>query len=171
MIAEAAFEINVVKNLSDWRDVTPEGDSPYDFLLEDAIGQVKVQVKMQRLKAHRPMMANEGYAYLPADMYVVETQRTRGGKDATTQQDTRPYRFREFDVLAVSMHPSTNNWEDFMFTVADWLVARPENSNLLLKFQPVARTPNNVWTDSFETCVAWLRSSEMRKIWTPPTAQ
>ena len=104
-------------------------------------------------------------------MYVVETQRTRGGKDATTQEDTRPYRFGEFDILAVSMHPSTNNWADFMYTVADWLVARPENSNLLLKFQPVARTPNDVWTDSFETCVAWFCSKERRKIWTRPLPQ
>lgn len=41
-------------------------------------------------------------------MYVVETPRTRGGKDLTSGEDTRPYRYGEFDILAVSMHPSTN---------------------------------------------------------------
>ena len=28
---------------------------------------------------------------------------------------TRPYRFGEFDILAVSMHPSTNDWNRFMY--------------------------------------------------------
>lgn len=167
VIAEAAFEINVVNTLNDWQDITPDGDFAYDFLLQDSIGQVHVQVKMQRQKAHRPMTANEGYRYLPSDMYVVETQRTRGGINPSTKEDTRPYRFGEFDILAVSMHPSTNRWESFMYTVADWLIARPENENYLLKFQPVAKFPSTEWTDDFETCVAWFRSKEKKKIWIP----
>jgi hypothetical protein len=171
VIAEAAFEINVVKNLVGWRDITPQGDYPYDFLLEDEIGRVGVQVKMQRQKAHRPMMANEGYRYLPSDMYVVETQRTRGGLNTATQEDTRPYRFGEFDILAVSMHPSTNNWAAFMYTVADWLIGRPENDNYLLKFQPVSMASGTEWTDDFETCVGWFRSKVKRKIWTPRLPQ
>lgn len=168
VIAEAAFEINVVRNLVGWRDIPLDRDYSYDFLLEDEKGQVKVQVKMQRLTAHRPMMANEGYAYLPSDMYVVETQRTRGGVNPGTNEDTRPYRFGEFDILAVSMHPSTKNWAAFMYTVARWLVARPENDNQLLKYQPVAITPNGEWTANFQTCVEWLRSGEEKKVWARP---
>jgi hypothetical protein len=33
VIAEASFEIEVVKHLEGWRNVTPPGDLPYDFLL------------------------------------------------------------------------------------------------------------------------------------------
>ena len=44
-----------------------------------------------------------------------------------------------------------------MYTVARWLLPRPENPSLLLKFQPVARVPNDDWTSDFLTAVAWLR--------------
>lgn len=119
---------------------------------------------MQRLKDHKPMMARQAYKVFPSDMFVVETQRTRGGKDLKTNEDTRPYRYGEFDILAVSMHPSTNDWTTFMYTVADWLLPRPENRQLILKFQPVAISPNNSWADNFETCVQWLRLGARRQL-------
>ena len=167
VIAEASFKLNVVTSLRGWRNETLEGDFPFDFLLRDSRGAVRIQVKMQRLKDHRPMMASQGYRYLPADMYVVETQRTRGGVDPQTKQQTRPYRFGEFDILAVSMHPSTNSWSTFMYTVSDWLIPRPEDASLMLKFQPVAKIPNLNWTDNFNQCVRWFRSGEKKQIWQP----
>lgn len=165
IIAEAAFAVDVIEKLKDqgWEDITTPGDHPYDFLLRDGHGAVRVQVKMQRLKSQRPMMAHEGYRTLPTDMYVVETQRTRAGKDPATGGDTRPYAFGEFDILAVSMHPSTNDWNRFMYTVASWLLPR-DQSDLLLKFQPVPRSPNNDWTDDFITCVQWFRSGIIKRI-------
>lgn len=163
IIAEAAFSVCVGK-LEGWRDVTPPGDLPFDFLLEDQVGQVRVQVKMQRRKTQRPMMANEASRLLSPDMFVVETQRTRGGTDRETGEDTRPYRFGEFDILAVSMHASTNNWESFMYTVGDWLLPREENGRLLSKYQPVAPVPNDDWTDNILTSVGWLRSGINKQI-------
>jgi hypothetical protein len=79
VIAEAAFEINVVERLQGWSNITPPGDPSYDFLLDDGKGAVRVQVKLQRSVEHRPMRVNEAYRFLPKDMYVVETQRTRRG--------------------------------------------------------------------------------------------
>lgn len=164
IIAEASFKQNVVNHLVEWRDITPPGDNAYDFLLEDVVGQVSMQVKMQRLKAGRPMLASEGYKILSSDKYVVETQRTRGGTDRHTNSDTRPYRFGEFDILAVSMHPSSGNWTFFLYTVANWLLPREENSNLILKFQPVAKAVNDDWTDNFLQCIDWFRSGQKRRV-------
>lgn len=164
IIAEAAFAVEVVGKLAGWRDVTPPGDYPYDFLLEDANGQVHVQVKMQRKKAGRPMTAREASRLFSSEMFVVETQRTRGGVNRLTGEDTRPYRLGEFDVLAVSMHPSTNDWNSFMYTVGDWLLPRQDNPNLLMKFQPVSSSPNEDWVDDFLTCVAWFRSGKAKSI-------
>lgn len=164
VIAEAAFKYNVIALLAGWSSEEQRGNPPYDFLLGDAVGAVRVQVKMQRLKNHIPMTANLGYRFLPADMFVVETQRTRGGTDPQTQEDTRPYRFGEFDILAVSMHPSTNNWSAFMYTVAAWLLERTGDPDLILKFQPVPPIPNDAWTDQFITSVGWLRSGVAKKI-------
>lgn len=110
VIAEAAFEIDVLERLEGWSNITPPGDLPYDFLLDNGKGAVRVQVKLQRSVKHRPMKANEAYRFLPNDMYVVETQRTRRGSNKTGGS-TRPYRFGEFDVLAVSMQPSTGRWD------------------------------------------------------------
>lgn len=164
VIAEAAFEIEVVKNLTGWMNTTPDGDLAYDFRLEDDQGPVRVQVKLQRSKAGKPMKAKEGYRHLSAQMYVVETQRTRGGKDPVSGEDTRPYRFGEFDLLTVAMQPSTNEWNTFMYTVANWLLPRPDEEAKLLKFQPVAIRPNDDWTDDFGKCVNWLRSGIQKRI-------
>jgi hypothetical protein len=154
IIAEAAFATKVVGTLQGWTDKTPAGNQPYDFLLTDHSGEIRVQVKMQRQKNHRPMMANEGYRFLPFDMYVAETQRTRGGRHPVTGENTRPYKFDEFDILAVSLHPSTGDWSRFLYTVSPWLLSRAEDQKLLLKFQPVPKEPNEIWTDDFLTCVS-----------------
>ncbi len=164
VIAEASFEVSVVKNLEGWKNESPPGDHPYDFLLRDEVGPVRVQIKMQRQKAHQPMWASEAYRYLPPDMYVVETQRTRGGKDSAGS-DTRPYRFGEFDILGVSMHPSCNQWDQFLYTVASWLLPDPKDGNLLLKFQPVAQIPTDTWTNHFRMAVEWFRSGRKGRIW------
>ncbi len=124
-----------------------------------------IQVKMQRQKEHRPMMANKALEILPAGSYVVETQRTRGGKDLRTGENTRPYRFGEFDILAVSLHPSTNDWKSFRYAVARWLIPMPKKKSLILKFQPVAPEPNEVWTDDLQTCIGWLRSGIKKTIY------
>jgi hypothetical protein len=165
IIAEASFIVEVVGPLLDkgWTDTTPKGDHAYDCQIEDEIGSVRVQVKMQRRKDHRPMMANEGFKRFPKDQFVVETQRTRGGKDSAGES-TRPYRFGEFDILAVSLHPSSNNWHDFRYTVSRWLIPDPDNSAYILKFQPVAQMSNADWTDNFLLAVEWLRSTTNKKI-------
>lgn len=158
IIAEAAFKTEVLKNLADWEDITPDGDYPFDFKIKDVTGvEISIQVKMQRQKDYRPMTANEGYKIYPNSMHVVETQRTRGGKK--NGKDTRPYKFGEFDILAVSMHPSTGNWKDFRYTPSKWLVPRPEDNKMLMKFQPIAMKTNDDWTDDLFTCIKWHRSS------------
>lgn len=164
IIAEAVFSTDVVQNLSGWKDVTPSGDLPYDFLLEDVVGRVRIQIKMQRKKMSRPMTANEAPGLVSSSMYVVETQRTRGGIDPATGQSTRPYRFGEFDILAVCLQPSTGYWKSFMYTDANWLLPRPEDTTLLRVYQPVAMTPNSDWTDDFVTAVRWLRSGQSKQI-------
>jgi hypothetical protein len=165
VIAEASFEVSVLKNLRRWADESPSGDHPYDFLLRDDIGAVRVQIKMQRQKAHQHMWASQAYRHLPSDMFVVETQRTRGGKDSAGR-NTRPYRFGEFDILGVSLHPSCNQWDRFLYTVASWLLPDPKDPGLLLKFQPVPQRPTATWSDDFETAVGWFRSGEAKRIWT-----
>ena len=164
IIAEAFFGQEIVPRLKGWVSLPLEGDFSYDFLLQDPVGKIRVQVKMQRLKDHRPMMASEGYRRLPGDMYVVETQRTRGGINPQTKEDTRPYRYGDFDILAVSMHPSTNDWSRFIYTVCRWLLPRPEDDRLVLKFQPVPKKPTEAWTDNFGTVVEWFRSGTDRKL-------
>jgi hypothetical protein len=66
---------------------------------------------------------------------------------------TRPYRFGDFDILAVNMHPSSGNWRNFRYTLASWLLPRLANTGLIEIFQPVAATPNDVWTDDLGSCL------------------
>ncbi len=163
VLAESAFEVNVVSRLGGWRSLPTPKDPPYDFLLDDGRGPIKVQVKLQRSKAERPMLASEGSRTYSTELFVVETQRTRGGK-TREGDDTRPYRFGEFDILVVDMQASTRDWAHFLYTVGDWLIPRTENEHLLAKFQPVPKGPNPDWTDDFLVCVAWLRSGLKKTI-------
>ncbi|MGH9928020.1 MAG: hypothetical protein ACREA9_02200 [Pyrinomonadaceae bacterium] len=156
IIAEAAFLVEVLGKLAGWKDVTPPGDAAYDFMIEDAVGRITIQVKMQRKERGEPKVKN--------GKYVVETQRTRGGKDSATGLATRPYRFGEFDILAVSMHPSTNDWNTFMYLVGSWLRPRPADPKLLEVFQPIPQEPNEDWTDELSTCIAWLRSGTKKTV-------
>lgn len=164
IIAEATFRISILNHIQGWEIEKFDGDESYDYKIKDSSGSVSIQVKMQRKKEQRPMMANEGYRSLSNDKYVVETQRTRGGVDPKTGDDTRPYKFGEFDILAVAMEPSTNDWHKFMYTVADWLIPRQEDENLILKFQPVSSTPDDDWTDDLIKCINWLRAGNKKTI-------
>ena len=164
IIAEASFKYEVLDKLKGWKDVTPDGNDSFDFKIKDAKGAVTIQVKMQRQQEHQPLMTNKVSRRLPADMYVVETQRTRGGKHFRTGENTRPYRFGEFDILAVSLHPSTNSWGSFRYTVTDWLLPKPQDKKLLSTYQPVSKDPDEDWTDELLTCIKWLRSGKRKTI-------
>lgn len=164
VLAESAFSIHVVAPLlaSGWSETPLAQDPPYDFQLDDGRGPIRVQVKLQRSKAGQPMLVRRGRHSAASPMYVVETQRTRGGTKLGSE--TRPYRFGEFDILVVSVQPATGDWSHFRSTVANWLITRPEDKRQLAKFQPVAIDPNDDWTDHFAQAVAWFRSGDSKTI-------
>lgn len=164
VIAQTAFEIYVVNELEGWVNEPVEGDPPYDFLIRDALSSVRIQVKMQRREKGRPKIRMGSKKEASSSLYVVETQRTRTGTSRTTGEKTRPYRFGEFDIIAVSMQASTNNWRDFMYSVGRWLLPHKDNEKWLATFQPVAAHPNDDWTDDLRVCIEWLRSGEEKKI-------
>ena len=174
VIAEAAFKEHVVIPLlaDGWREDMVGGDSAFDFQLagptmpNQAAPEVRIQVKMQRQKEQRPMYAWEASKALfprSAAMWVVETQRTRGGKDAQGQ-DTRPYRFGEFDILAVALHPSTQDWSRFQYTVSAWLIPDPKDRALIFKYQPVPPVANSDWTDDLREAVDWFHGGRQKEI-------
>ncbi|MGH9955991.1 MAG: hypothetical protein ACREBC_02535 [Pyrinomonadaceae bacterium] len=155
IIAEAAFLLEVLQKLEGWKIGNIVGNAAYDFLIEGATGRVSIQVKMQRKEKGVPLVRR--------DKFVVETQKTRRGNDAAGE-DTRPYRFGEFDIIAVSLHPATNDWKTFAYTVGTWLRPRRDAPHLLEVLQPVAQMPNDDWTDNLETCIEWFRAGRQRTI-------
>jgi hypothetical protein len=78
--------------------------------------------------------------------------------------DTRPYPFGAFDILAVNMQPATKKWSEFRFTVANWLLERPDSPSLIEIHQPVALIPDDAWTDNLNTCLDWFLKGEKKKI-------
>jgi hypothetical protein len=167
IIAEAIFERKVMGALSGWEAVSFADDRAYDFLIHSKAPkprEVRIQAKLQRMRKQQPMMASEANRHYPNDMYVVEVQKTRGGIDPKTDENTRPYRFGEFDVLAVNMHPSTRDWSRFFYTLSNWLIPRSPNAALIEIFQPVPRLPNEHWTDRLEICLEWLSAGQQKTI-------
>ncbi|MFO1319069.1 MAG: hypothetical protein U1F52_05605 [Burkholderiales bacterium] len=156
VIADAAFAEYVVPLLTPrWQDVTEEGNFAYDYKLRDVDGRtVTIQIKLQRSERGAPVVRAGASFGFTSDVYVVETQKTRGGKDAE-DKETRPYRYGEFDVLAVSLQPSTGVWDRYVYTLGRWLIAGNSPDEIAV-MQPVTRGDSDFWTKSFEQVVEWL---------------
>lgn len=166
IIAEAYFAIEIIPSLHNlgWIDVTPTGgDLPYDFVLRRGSDEVRIQVKNQRLERGKPKIWRRPRPGHPA-MYVAETQRTRNGTGQDGEK-TRPYKYGEFDILAVCLHPSTGNWQDFRYTPSRWLVPRRISPQLIDVLQPVASAPDNDWSSSFDQAAGWHLSGLSQTIW------
>lgn len=183
IIAEAVFVDEVIPTVavSGWQAVAFDGDHPYDALLKKGELVARIQVKLQRLEEGAPKLYYPKH-YERGSLFVVEVQKTRTGEKTTKQSlpgtgttviatglvtmNTRPYRFGEFDILAVNMHPSCGSWRNFRYTVASWLLPRPSNAELIEVFQPVASIPNHVWTDDLGTCLRWYEEAKQIRVLT-----
>lgn len=170
VIADAAFGLRVAPMLAQggWKDVTPEGNYSYDYVLKDTVGSVTVQVKLQRSVKGKPMLVDGAKYGLHEQVGQVETQRTRTGKDGDDNK-TRPYRYGEFDVLAVCMQPSSGSWEHFRYTVGRWL-APSYNPAEIATMQPVT-SPGEFWTEDFNVVASWLRATDGGKRMTSPASK
>lgn len=165
ILAEAAFKVEVLDKLVGWREVTPPGTHAYDFAIQAGDVKVTVQTKLQRKHAGKPFMYRiPGRRGAATAFYVVETQKSRKGADRTSGESTRPYRFGEFDILAVSMEPATGDWAQFRFTLGNWLIPRPGEPNLIAIYQPVSLEPNEDWTESLATAIQWLQSGRKKTV-------
>lgn len=161
VIAEAAFHTFEMPRLETlgWKDVTEVGNFAYDYLLADHVGPVRVQVKLQRSERGAPLIKKGARYGYNSDVFIVETQKTRTGNDAK-EGKTRPYRFGEFDILAVSMQPSSGRWDTFMYAPTPRLLAAKDTA-LLATYQPISQGPSRVWSDDFVVAVNMLRETSM----------
>jgi hypothetical protein len=67
------------------------------------------------------------------------------------------------------MHPSGGDWTKFRYTVANWLLPRPDKGKKLIQvFQPVSDTANADWCDDFEVAVQSFRGGIKKTIHEPP---
>lgn len=163
VIADAAFRTFVVAALATrgWRDVTPDGNFAYDYRVDDGSGPITVQVKLQRSERGAPVVkAGKRYGF-DGEVFMTETQKTRTGTDGDENQ-TRPYRYGEFDVLAVSMQPSLRKWDSYMYTLGRWLLPGKTASEMAT-LQPVTKTASEFWTDDFEVAARWFREADTGK--------
>lgn len=181
IIAEAIFENEVVPRLSTsgWDTIPVTGDHSYDAQFKKGSLSARIQVKLQRLEKGIPKLYYPKH-YKQGSLYVVEVQKTRSGEKTTKETlrgtrtelaaitavtiKTRPYRFGDFDILAVNMHPSSGNWRSFRYTLSSWLLPRANDESLIEIFQPVAATPNDVWTDDLAVCLGWFEAGEKRQL-------
>lgn len=151
IIAESIFNDLIIKNSKRWKDVPAGGQDPYDFILEDDIGQVRIQVKLQRKLDSIPWIRKDGCA-------VVETYRTRSGKNKEGE-NSRPYRYGEFDLLAVCMEPSYGKWESFLYTPQKCLEPHKDDIRFLNNLQSVPLQPKNNWFDNLDEAIDLFRKN------------
>jgi hypothetical protein len=160
VIADAAFRTFVVAALEGhgWKDVTPEGNFAYDYTVDDGLGPITIQVKLQRSERGAPVVKDGKRYGFDGEVFMTETQKTRTGTDGAANQ-TRPYRYGEFDVLAVSMQPSTGTWDSYMYTLGRWLLPG-KSAGEMATLQPVAKAAGEFWTPDFKIAAQWFREAD-----------
>lgn len=160
VIADAAFRTFVVRALAPhgWRDVTPEGNFAYDYKLDDGAGPITVQVKLQRSERGASVVKNGKRYGFAGKVFMTETQKTRRGVDGEANQ-TRPYRYGDFDILAVSMQPSTGKWDLYLYSLGRWLLPG-KRAGEMATLQPVSMAPDDWWTNDLRTAVQWFRADD-----------
>ncbi len=171
IIAEAVFDKSELPSVSDWESIEIAAEEAFDFQLRrksSASITVRIQVKLQRRERHKPKLASASLLGKlknpPSPMFVVEVQKTRTGK-SRQGDNTRPYKFGDFDILAVNMHPSTENWQDFRYTIGAWLLPRQEDPDLIQIMQPVAALPDEHWTASLSECLGWYEEGASKTLY------
>jgi len=153
ILAEATFRTVVVpERLAHWQSLPVQNDDAYDLLLDDGRGGVKVQVKNQRKEGGVPANFR-----MQRDVFVVETQRTRNGV-RSDGEPSRPYRYGEFDVIAVCLQPLSGDWTDFIYCPQKRLLARQDRLDWLAVIQPVHLDGQNGWTRSFDIAATASRT-------------
>jgi hypothetical protein len=182
VIAEAVFEAKVLPTIKGWRPVPFAGDLPYDFKIGNDKQEIKIQLKLQRTQAGQPLTR----PFFGPDTFVVEVQKTRSGTRRKSKktasktaskltsiepEKTRPYKFGDFDIIAVNMQPSTGDWTRFMYTVGSWLMPRAKEKKLIEIMQPVSRNRSDLWTDNIEECIGWFVSGRRKLIFDVEAAQ
>ena len=128
ILAEATFAEIILPRLESegWNVIAIVGDQAYDFLLERDGVRIRIQVKLQRKEKGVPkeyaMRSRAGLNCPPGTIHVVEVQKTRSGQEKDLK--TRPYRYGDFDILAVNLHPFNRGLEPFR--IHSWQVALAE---------------------------------------------
>ena len=136
LIAEEVFLKDVLPAQlagSRWKaEDVPASNASYDALVRSDSGQsVRIQVKNQRLE--------KGVVKVSKGNWIVEVQKTRTGEDKDGVA-TRPYRFADFDLIAVCLKPGTEDWMKFAFSLTQDLLPRPKDPNLIKIMQPVPQS-------------------------------
>jgi hypothetical protein len=160
VIVDAAFRTFIVAALEGhgWRDVTPEGNFAYDYCVDDGQGPIRIQVKLQRSASGAPVVKDGKRYGFEGEVFMTETQRSRTGTDGAANQ-TRPYRYGEFDMLAVSLQPSTGTWDSYMYTLGRWLLPG-KTAGEVATLQPVAKVAGEFWTPDFQIAARWFREAD-----------
>jgi hypothetical protein len=126
-----------------------------------------VQVKLQRREEGVPKeygaRARATLNRPTGPLYVVEVRKTRSGKKKGVK--TRPYRFGDFDILAVNLHPSTGDWRRFRYTVGSWLLPRPNEPESIEIFQPVPAAADEYWSDDLARCIEWFLDGQKKRLY------
>jgi len=177
VLAEGAFAEFVLPALVEggWQDLGAPGSSP-DFTLDDGRGRIGLEIKLQRSEKGEPKLAHRmtrTFRGASESAYVVETQRTRTGEKGG--EKTRPYGFGDFDVIGVSLWPSTGDWSRFRYAVASHLLPsdwqKGGAAQTMYHYQPVSMDAGQGWTDDFEEAADWFHSGDPGRIaYLPPDA-
>lgn len=127
-----------------------EQNDPFDFKIEKNNKIFTIQLKLQRQSAGQPIFTQDISKKLPAGFYVSEIQRCRNGFDRKGFS-TRPYKFTDFDILAVCLEPVTKDWHDFTFCLTSNLLADPKHPSNIFKYQAIEL--NQCWNREIEECI------------------
>lgn len=137
----------------------------FTLVIEKAGRTARILIATLQLDAGKPVKKSSqaaGDSWYIAHMPRKSSKAAPGGKGTSSRTRaaaeppaTRAYSTREFDVLAVNMHPVTRTWADFRYALSRSLVLRGDSSQLIAHLQPVPVGRSDLWTSELVTCLKW----------------
>lgn len=151
IIAEHQLKNLVLDKLPAPWFIMPVTDTGVDFALCDGHGghYVTLQCKMQTQRAGSPRCDKWGRP-------MVETQKTR--MRGIGKSKTRLYCYNDFDILAVSLWPSTGDWERFIYAAATDLTPARRRPGSLAAWQTITTAP--IWHTSLPKVLAKVQGRQ-----------
>jgi|SRR5882724_2201020 len=140
VLGEHLFKPILVATMPEWIVAKGDGKGAVDYSLSRGDEELFIQCKVMRSQKGKPLYKD--------GCPVVECQKTNG-----KVKGTRTYKQDQFDILAVSLWPISQKWDDWAYCCAYHLERQPRRAHEIKPMQSID-LPHGLWSKDLRVIVS-----------------